>query len=113
MSVKDDLIKIRKIIENGWVQRYTAMDRHGSRCNPADKDAVKFCIIGAVYKGTGSYTLSEDPFHRREMIATLLRHALPKENDSLIVFNDANGRTKEDILALIDRTIEKLPVSLT
>lgn len=102
-SVKEVLVAARWIVENiGWCQRAAMIDKKGKRLNVLsglNKEADAFCMAGAVnVVNTGNdFSLVADSFK-----------LLNKEADgNFITWNDTLGRTKEEVLALFDRVIEK------
>lgn len=78
------------LIDKGWVQGLYE-DQEG-----------KHCAVGAVSKITSNYNL------KKECCAAL---AANTEYRNVIIFNDAPGRTKEQVLGLFTRTINRLKKS--
>lgn len=92
-STVESLLAVRSLIEKGWTQ--------GEMRKPGyDKDSC-FCLFGAVASVCGIGTSQSEP-------EGALRNILYREcgRKSLVDFNDAPDRTVEEVLALIDRTIE-------
>src|ERR1051325_10189007 len=82
------LLDGRAQIERGWVQHYTHT-RSG------------VCLIGSLHDAPdSSSSLAAQMF----LLAAVKETGFAKE--SLPLFNDAPGRTKEEILAVYDRAIE-------
>lgn len=99
------LKRARKLVANGWTQGPLKV-REGR--------TVKYCAYGAldaVTKSTdlleaGIVALSGDPvvkaFARRQFIAA------PSRWHKVIRYNEAKGRKQSQVVALFDRTIERL-----
>lgn len=98
MDTKETLLKARELISNGWGQGSYVMDEADGPC--------RYCIVGAL-----------DYYGCAEEVAPLVAYLIPpyagekpKANNiaRLIAYNDLTTTTKEDILNLIDKTLEKL-----
>lgn len=97
------LDKMKAVLEKGWTQNWYARDAHGQRIdalNP-NKVAVAWCIKGAMYVALnerfGSYSGN---FAQLEL---MFEEAIGTGRWSAANYNDAQGRTKEDMLALIEK----------
>jgi hypothetical protein len=97
MSVAVTLAEARKLIAQGWTQGAYKRVVNGVEC---------WCISGAIDKAAPD----DKP---NELAFAALFHALGDDDlylsssSNLTGWNDAPGRTKEDVLALIDRAISK------
>lgn len=90
--LKQYLLHARELIDkHGWVQ--------GVYGNPEKG----FCIIGAISRACWDDGVTFET--QTAMEGDLQRHAPGYE--SLVAFNDAKGRTKEEVLALFDRAIQE------
>jgi hypothetical protein len=91
-------------IEQGWCQKFLAVDGKGCPVDVDSPNAVAWCISGslvAVHVDSNAEVLS--------MIYWMICRALNERTEyrrSLPSYNDEAGRTKEDILSLFDRAIE-------
>lgn len=95
-NTKEVLLAAKALLQNvGWCQNaYTTYDK---QYNP-----TAYCLSGAVCCVDGAYFTIQD-----EAISCL-RSML--ENKPLIVnWNDQPGRTKEEVLALLDKAIAQCP----
>ena len=94
---------VRAKIEQGWTQRAAARNADGGPVSGNSQDAVCWCMIGA------AQAIAPNSDLQRGAIYTAIYDA-NKENRPLQLgisdFNDARGRTKEQVLAVIDRAIE-------
>lgn len=92
-AVRDVLVTAKRILlERGWCQ------------DVAEDDTGRCCLLGALSKAH----VDEDQAPWRDAVAALSRD-LPRLGHhcaNLVVWNDAPRRTLEDVLDLLDRTIE-------
>lgn len=86
----------RLIIEKGWTQGYYARNAAGERAAFMCDEATSFCVLGAAYRAAG-----EGP---ADYIRDALVAVAPAGEPA--VYNDAEGRTKEEILTLLDKAKE-------
>lgn len=98
--LKEDLIKARAKIEAGWCQGAFARDKDQHPADALSVEAVSFCVIGAVLACTDD--------HIRAL--HLLLRVLNADGSAgcLSTFNDAPSRTKDEVLALFDKTIARM-----
>jgi hypothetical protein len=90
-------------LEQGWTQVHFALDIDGYSVLSSSPAATHFCLLGAVslFPNFGEAI--------QEMMLTL-----GLGNDmTLAVWNDDPLRTKEEVLACLDQTIERLEKELT
>ena len=109
----EDLKEVRRLIaEVGWTQGASAKLACGVRVSPCAKEAACFCLDGAVSRATnyGFFRKSENRLRYTAAATALLCALLPPDlgRTSYVEWNDRPGRTKEDVLALIDRAIEAI-----
>ena len=108
MNTVDYLKAAREFIVKGWAHPDTlAFDADRNPCPPYDKEAVSWDILGAVYAvrltPAGS-KLDEDQRRKlHEDASVALRLFVPRGR--LGMWNDAPGRTKEEVLELYDKAI--------
>lgn len=96
-SDSEVLRAVRAKIEHGWCQRYYAKDSNGERVPPDSPTAVCWCILGA-YKAV-THDTQRGPFR---FIDNALRGTGYSFADD---WQDAEGRTKGDVLAFMDKAI--------
>src|SRR5438132_8158865 len=92
------LKKARALIVRGWTQGWFARNSKGEHTNPCAKDAVEWCLSGAIIKAT-PYSCDTNPFRT---IRSSFRDRKPR---SLPRWNDNPKRKKAEVLALFDRAI--------
>ena len=107
-TVKDVLIATEWILNHlDWTQDAFFRDGEGRNVSiVSGKDmtmrAKSVCLSGAM-------RLVDTPEHIRSDAMLYLRSTLPEHMSSIIHFNDAKGRTKEEVLAAVRKAIETLP----
>lgn len=86
----------RILVEKGWTQGYFAKNAAGENVRLDSEEAESFCVLGAAFRAAGC---RNESFIRAALIA-----AAPAGEPA--EYNDAPGRTKEEVLALIDKAKE-------
>lgn len=92
----------------GWTQKAMARDINGSKTSvfpdldEGETQPVCYCALGAL--------IYVEEYADSQLVRNLALHALHKAapGGSLIVYNDAEGRTKEQVLMLMRKTAAKL-----
>lgn len=103
MKVSEALEKARALIAQGWTKGSFARDASGIARNARSHSAVSFCAIGALI-----HAVTPSDYFQSLECEDLLDQALPDGyEEGIICYNDAEGRTQEDILALYDRAIAR------
>lgn len=88
LTVKQKLIKARKLIRKGWSRKAFARDKYRHSADIFDKRAVKFCAVGACMKvGVSSNNIQK-----------IL------DNLDVVEFNDSQT-SSAPVLALFDKAI--------
>lgn len=101
--MKDILRRARELIATGWSQG-TYYRRNGSACNSVD-GPNQFCAVGAIMKAEAILRGSRAAHYdlSTEKIAGTLAKLVYA--DSLACWNDEDGRTQEEVLALFDKAL--------
>jgi hypothetical protein len=111
-----DVKKILKLARNvlctdGWCQAAYALDKYGNTVKTNSKNADKFCVLGAVSAASRYLGAGESGYKaaKRQLDSTArtIQDGFYTFSDA-IDFNDASGRTKKEVLGLIDRTIGRI-----
>lgn len=102
MTQTELLTEARALIAQGWTQHYTARDAAGDPVPTNKQEACSFCAVGALM-AVGRPQDFEASLHA----AAVLLAALPEPFTSIVDFNDAKGRTQDEVLALFDLAIAK------
>lgn len=88
--------KMKELLKAGWTQNHSAIDIDGLVVDIDSQRAVKFCLIGARDKCRPSWYSAY----------RLINKFLYSKVDNIIDFNDASGRTKRQVLALVSKMIK-------
>lgn len=98
-------MKAWEIIEqNGWCQRSAAKDSRGLNVDLRSEEAVCFCAVGAILrKHDKNSAAATDIGKVATKVATPLQMSKTgfSFNDAVADWNDAPGRTKEEVVALL------------
>jgi hypothetical protein len=107
VSLLTALIEARRLINNGWIQKTFAKDAHGYMCDWGSEAARSFCSIGAIYRATDwRSTYNTDLCMRAfEALAENMYPGYGDPSGHIARYNDARGRTKEEVLEAFDRSI--------
>jgi hypothetical protein len=95
----------RLLIEKSWSQGVAWRDSNGNPCDEAD--AVSYCLIGAIHKAANSLSLDVASEISARVWANSAVHPYIG-GLSIPVWNDMPGRTKEEVLSVIDQGIQRL-----
>jgi len=106
MSTKQILVETRKLIEQGWTQGVNARNRYKERVAPASPDATCWCLQGGLFRVQHDLGLLYSKLIPAE--DAIDATALLRGSNDLVNYNDTPGRTKEEVLQLIDDTINSL-----
>lgn len=97
MTTIETLRVARERVAQGWTQGWFARTADGVLCGARDPAAVCWCIRGAIC------STSDDSLDRA---VEALRDTLGWDN--IAAWNDADGRTQAEVLALFDATLATL-----
>lgn len=104
-TVTDVLKRMKTLLtKKGWVQGYFAKTRTGKICEAHSRAAVGYCLVGARLKASEDLGASYDD--QGADVDYLLRKCFPRRQ-SITSFNDAKGRKKSEVLAVVDCAIKK------
>lgn len=96
----------RKILsENDWCQNHFAKKADGTPIMVYCKDACQFCIQGALRRAANGN--DTEYYKGTDQIITEINKRL---RVNAIQFNDTLGRTKEEVLHLLDNALESFGV---
>lgn len=109
MGIEAALLKARELISKGWCQKAFGRNELG-RATPVNSPAAcSFCLVGALES-------VDAPQETKKLLAESLPvgDLRPRRIDFLALtgiftgYNDRPTTTKDDVLKLIDTTLEKL-----
>lgn len=116
-TVREVLVAARDKIAkpNGWIQDHYAADANGRVCPETAPEAACFCADGALYAASNVWNLiNDDYFNTMEVVrdaADALYIAIygttptDSRHGGIIQWNDAKGRTQEEVVAVFDKAI--------
>lgn len=91
-----------ELLNKGWCQRAFAKDIHNRFLLANDPSACEWCLEGSVMKAAVELDLPY-AFAINPLVARL-----PGGIPQVFVWNDAPGRTKEEVIAFVQDVIQKL-----
>lgn len=97
-----DLYYFQEMFDTTTALYAYARDASGKSLAYAKENATCFCVVGAFDRARRQGA----PDFRILAAKTRLLTCLPKGFSNLTYFNDALGRTKEEVLALFDKALE-------
>lgn len=95
--------KVRAQIEKGWCRGKLARDKDGNETEPKNPRACSWCLVGACIAAIPPDESEADLAARRAFVNRLR----DETGQDRAWFNDAEGRTKEQVIEAIDRAIER------
>lgn len=113
---KKILISAKELLINGWCQGNPAIDSNGNACHHLGPNgyegAVSFCILGAIDKSSKDL-LSKEQYSEFRSFPNFIDDAtgstivnITGMNQDIDYWQDEEYRTKEEILAFMDKAIE-------
>lgn len=104
MTTVELLASARELVRLGWTRGASARDVSGKQVNLRSKSACKFCMSGALDRAS-----ADSIMHGGNEEARLARHHLASATGSegIARFNDAPGRTLEQVLRTFDAAIRR------
>jgi hypothetical protein len=93
----------RQRVEKGWVKGTSAVDAIGESVSVYSPDAVCFCASGAIAAG-GRW--NDDKELADELFTFVVRQIEERRFLRYTKWNDAPGRTQDEVLAAFDQAIE-------
>lgn len=101
------LEEAKQLILGGWCQGTSARDSRGEVTSCFDKESVFFCLSGAMCKVTGGMIKRGSAWQSPGLFFGL--HDLAREMGykHAADFNDAPGRTVEEVAAFFDKLKER------
>lgn len=103
MTEREVLTIARERIAKGWTQGTYAIDANGRKTIASADDAACWCLLGAI-QGPSGFPKREVVFHLTNLASTVA--GLPT---TIAEWNDQPGRTRAEVLALIDQALAALP----
>lgn len=100
-NMKNILIEVRALLAKGWCQKEYATTATGDPVSEYDPRAASFCFLGAFHKARNILGLHSS----KHPGITLTDYEQALHIDNVVYYNDFPGRTKEEILALIDEAL--------
>jgi hypothetical protein len=103
------LVRTREILGRGWIQFQGAADAEGKAVFIESDKAVCFCSFGAMERACwelGYEKLSKESWEFFRFVRTFV----PRPHGSIMVWNDAPNRTKEEVLSFFQNIIDKCDV---
>lgn len=101
---------VKARLEQGWCQSAFARTAAGESCGERSQDACSWCISGAMSLELNIAAPTE--YNLYLTLRGALNEAIAGETGrhdvSVTRYNDWPGRTKEEVLSLVDRAIAKL-----
>lgn len=109
MTVEQILTEVLDRIRGGWTPGASARTRNGTPCDYSDPKAVKFCLLGALWRVHLDHGQPEmDEVFKILSRALLDRGEMSWKSDriSLLIFNERTGRRKREVIALLEDALE-------
>lgn len=110
MNLKEVLVKARARVEHGWTRGCHAKNASGNSVSPSARDAVCWCLEGAVIAERSSSFTYED-FRLAmdalaEQIPAVSRVPGSTSGQNVVRYNDVILKSRQEALAWLDKAIE-------
>lgn len=106
MTVTELLEKLREsVLTHGWTQEVYARDAEGAPTAIHAKNATSFCFLGNIFYTANNLGIASDTPVYKNATRAIIKVLQP---ESMTTFNDKAGRTKEEIIEVIDKAITLL-----
>lgn len=95
---------VRQLLQTkkAWTKRWFARKSDGSMTNSENREACCWCLQGAINR-----VGCTKKFLKTDVVGVLIEN-LPRGYSDIVSFNDSSQTTHQDILNLLDTTIDKL-----
>lgn len=109
------LVEARGLLLSGWSQGAQARDRHGRVIPAWNREATSWSLLGSLLASWYRHNEAlEEDFVGHSMDAVALGDAMAALGSAtgsadLDGWNDAEGRTVDELVGAIDRAVESLP----
>lgn len=98
-SILTVLRAARDMLAKGWTQHASARDARGLSVDDRDSAACYWCMLGAISAAAGGDKKAYSSACDKVRLFT---------GESISYYNDRSGRTKEEVLMLMDYPIRSL-----
>ena len=97
------LKRAKNLIKKGWTQDAYARNVDGTKVEPTDPDAVKFCMRGALYRACRDFDSEISMSRTYDYLHKI--HYKDDKSLSLVDINDG-AKTKKEVIDVFDKLIE-------
>jgi hypothetical protein len=102
------LLSARRLVAQGWTQQADARAADGTAVHPWDAAAASWSLLGALVAAVEeAASVRGEQCALSDLALACVSLADSLDADSLEFWNDAAGRTQEDVLAAIDDADEQ------
>ena len=110
------LQRARELVNESWCQLRSAKNSAGTSCQPEDPAARSWCLTGACRKAAHEeFGDSPEKHSFAKSVCFSLENQLGaqlldagKNKEGVVDWQDSGGRTKKEVVDLIDATIKEL-----
>jgi len=100
------LARAKNLLANrGWTQGVFARDKNGREVSAGDSKATRFCINGAIDRACRGIKNGSARAAAWSKAADAVQRAVPKPFGA-VGYNDATGRKRKEMIALLDEAIK-------
>lgn len=97
------------LVDCGWTQGVYARNSAGNPCLTTGPDACSFCLFGAIKRAGSAAGLTDAQIDRLDAFAGQVGLVTPGVKTSMVAsWNDAPGRTKEEVSGFLRLTADKV-----
>jgi hypothetical protein len=102
LNAVEILTKAKELISSPehWCQEAYSRDINGVSCDRKSPDVNSFCIIGAIFKATDEGVIYDEEIKVWNALNNIVG------DYAISTWNDKEGRTHDEVMALLDKAIE-------
>lgn len=107
IETRSILTRTKELLDKGWTRQANARDDEEQEVSVIRDNATCFCLEGALLRALHEHGVSRDSANEDAVFERVQRH-LPTKYNCLFAWNDEEGRTKEEVIAVVDKALVEL-----
>lgn len=121
MTPRERLLRAKARIDKGWTQHLYAVrapydpnavlneNARSVGVSSRSDEAIAWCLIGALGGDMPSEVTDDSYFPTEHAVEACIRDQTAGGYQNIVPFNDTEGRTKEEIISVLDCALDAFP----